>query len=81
MVKVVKSQPADHSTKGTESAVLTTDHVVSSDQRKKYMALMNRARKEHRMILVLTCSLNRLGSSSPIVLVATHTTHPRTTNS
>ena len=32
MVKVVKSQPADHSTKGTESAVLTTDHVVSSDQ-------------------------------------------------
>ena len=44
MVKVVKSQPADHSTKGTESAVLTTDHVVSSDQfknsstkKKKYM--------------------------------------------
>ena len=42
MVKVVKSQPADHSTKGTESAVLTTDHVVSSDQfknssTKKYM--------------------------------------------
>ena len=33
MVKVVKSQPADHSTKGNESAVLTTDHhVVSSDQ-------------------------------------------------
>ena len=32
MVKVVKSQPADHSTKGTESAVLTTDHVVSSYQ-------------------------------------------------
>ena len=27
MVKVVKSQPADHSTKGTASAVLTTDHV------------------------------------------------------
>ena len=42
MVKVVKSQPADHSTKGTESAVLTTDHVVSSYQfksssTKKYM--------------------------------------------
>ena len=44
MVKVVKSQPADHSTKGTEFAVLTTDHVciVSSDQfknssTKKYM--------------------------------------------
>ena len=32
--QVVKSQPADHSTKGTEFAVLTTDHVciVSSDQ-------------------------------------------------
>ena len=31
---MVKSQPADHSTKGTEFAVLTTDHVciVSSDQ-------------------------------------------------
>ena len=42
MVKVVKSQPADHSTKGTESAVLTTDHVVPSGQfknssTKKYM--------------------------------------------
>ena len=42
MVNVVKSQPADHSTKGTESAVLTSDHVVSSDQfknssTKKYM--------------------------------------------
>ena len=40
--QVVKSQPADHRTKGTESAVLTTDHVVSSDQFKnssteKYM--------------------------------------------
>ena len=40
MVNVVKSQPADHSTKGTESVcqLLTTDHVlarslvVSSDQ-------------------------------------------------
>ena len=38
MVKVVKSQPADHSTKGTESAVLTTDHVVSSDQFKNSSA-------------------------------------------
>ena len=27
MVKVVKRQPADHSTKGTVSAVLTTYHV------------------------------------------------------
>ena len=38
MVKVVKSQPADDSTKGTEGAVLTTDHVVSSDQFKNSSA-------------------------------------------
>jgi hypothetical protein len=44
MVKVVKSQPADRSTEGTESAVLTTDHVVSTrsyqfknSSTKKYM--------------------------------------------
>ena len=32
MVKVVKSQPADHSTKRTGGAVDTTDHVVPSGQ-------------------------------------------------
>ena len=57
MVKVVKSQPADHSTKGTESAVLTTDHVVllvinsRTAVQRSTCARMNRARKEHRMIL------------------------------
>ena len=42
MVKVVKSQPVDHSTKRAEGAVDTTDHVVPSGQfknssKKKYM--------------------------------------------
>ena len=38
MVKVVKSQPADHSTKRTGSAVDTTDHVVPSGQFKNSIA-------------------------------------------
>jgi hypothetical protein len=65
MVKVVKSQPADHSTKGTESAVCY--HIGSSYAyyyssssmhtnsrtavQRSTCARMNRARKEHRMIL------------------------------
>jgi len=62
MVKVVKRQPADHSTKGTVSAVLTTYHVSYAHAQclviksrtavqRSTCARMNPARKEHRMIL------------------------------